>query len=140
MTDACVFCEIMAGRVPATIVASDDEVVAFMDVRQWNAGHVLVVTRAHINDIRDATDAQAAAVLRMVARVSRAVSVAFMNDGISVWHSAGKGAHQEVPHWHFHVHPRFEGDEMLRVYSKSPPLPPREAIEAFGELVRIALG
>lgn len=139
MSDACVFCEIMAGRIPATIVASDDDVVAFMDVRQANAGHVLVVTRAHINDIRDATDAQAGAVLRMVARVSRAVSMAFPNDGLTVWHSAGAGAHQEVPHLHFHVHPRLIEDGLLRVYPASPALPDRAALEALGERVRRAL-
>lgn len=139
MTDSCVFCEIMAGRVPATIVASDEETVAFMDVRQANAGHVLVVTRAHINDIRDASDVQAAAVLQMVARVSRAVSSAFPNNGLSVWHSAGEAAYQEVPHLHFHVHPRLDLDGLLRIYPESPALPPRETLEAFGLLVRNAL-
>ena len=129
---ACVFCDIVAGRVPATIVARDEASVAFLDLRQFHPGHVLVIPRRHVADIRAADDPTAAAVLVMVARVSRAVDEVFPGNGLSIWHSAGEGAHQEVPHLHFHVHPRHIGDDLLRVYPRPPALPPRDTLEEWG--------
>jgi histidine triad (HIT) family protein len=49
-------------------------------------------------------------------RVVRAVDAAFPNDGMSIWHSIGAAAFQEVPHLHLHVHPRQVDDGLLRVY------------------------
>jgi histidine triad (HIT) family protein len=135
----CPFCEIVAGRLPATTVDSDVHALAFLDVRQHHPGHVLVISRAHVADIREADEATAAAVLVMVARVARAVDAAFPGDGLSVWHSAGAGANQEVPHLHFHVHPRRVDDGLLRVYPRPPALPDRSTLEAWGARLRGAL-
>ena len=140
-TSPCVFCDIVGGRQPATIVAQDDATVAFLDLRQFHPGHVLVVPRAHVADIRGADDRTAAALLVMVARVSRAVDATFPGDGLSVWHSAGEGANQEVPHLHFHVHPRRIGDDLLRVYPRPPALPDRVTLEDWGtRLARACAG
>ena len=137
--DSCVFCEIIGGRAPATVIASDEHTVAFLDVRQFHPGHVLVVPRDHVADIRSASDDIAAAVLVMVARVARAVDAVFPGDGLSVWHSAGAGANQEVPHLHFHVHPRYTADDVLRVYPSSPHLPKRAQLDEWGRRLRAAL-
>jgi histidine triad (HIT) family protein len=131
-TAPCAFCEIVAGRLPATIVGEDIDTVAFLDLRQFHPGHVLVVPRVHVADIRMAEDRLAAAVLAMVARIARAVDHVFPADGLSIWHSAGPGANQEVPHLHFHVHPRRNGDDLLRVYPRPPATPDRDTLEAWG--------
>ena len=136
---SCAFCEIVAGRMPATLVASDETAIAFLDVRQFHPGHVLVIPRAHVSDIRTADDKTLAAVMAMVARVSRAVDRACPADGLSVWHSAGEGANQEVPHLHFHVHPRRLGDDLLRIYPRSPECPDRSALDTLGAGVRTAM-
>ena len=73
------------------------------------------------------------------ARIARAVDRAFPSDGISVWHSAGAGANQEVPHLHFHVHPRRLGDNVLAVYPSAPTLPARPVLEQWAAQVREAL-
>ena len=64
----------------------------------------------------------------------------FPSDGLSVWHSAGAGANQEVPHLHFHVHPRRLGDGLLRVYPAAPELPGRPTLDAWAAQLRAALG
>ena len=133
---ACAFCDIVAGRLDATVVATDQHTVAFLDLRQFHPGHVLVVPREHIPDIRSASDEIIAALMVSVARVARAVDVAFPSDGLSIWHSAGAGANQEVPHLHFHVHPRHIGDDLLRVYPSAPREPAREALEEWGARLR----
>jgi len=137
--DACAFCDIVAGRTPATIVASDAMTVAFLDLRQFHPGHVLVVPRSHLTDVRAADDATAAAIIASVARLARAVSALFPNDGLSVWHSIGPAADQEVPHLHFHVHPRRLGDGLLRVYPRAPAHPDRRTLDEWGAKLRQAL-
>ena len=114
MVIECVFCEIMAGRAPADVVYQDDLTVAFIDPRQHNPGHVLVVPRTHINDIRELDPRTGAQLMDTLIKIARAVSQAFPNEGMSLWHSIGAAAFQEVPH--MHVHPRRLGDGLLRVY------------------------
>ena len=58
-----------------------------------------------------------------VARITCAVAAIFPNEGISLWHSIGEAADQEVPHLHVHVHPRRLGDGLLQVNPSAPPKP-----------------
>jgi histidine triad (HIT) family protein len=135
----CVFCAIAAGDASASIVMADALTLAFLDVRQYHAGHVLVIPRRHVPDVRAVDDATGAALMRAVAAVARAVDRAFPSDGLSVWHSAGPGANQEVPHLHFHVHPRRLGDRLLEVYPGPPAYPDGATLEAWADRLRSAL-
>lgn len=144
MTDDCAFCAIIAGRLSASIVATDEHTIAFVDLRQFHPGHVLVVPRRHLADIRalDGDDGAAigAALMAATARIARVVDAAFPSDGISVWHSAGAGANQEVPHLHIHVHPRFLGDNALLVYPRAPATPDRATLDDYARRIKAALG
>ena len=51
MAATCVFCRIIAGDEPASIVLERERVLAFMDIRQFHPGHVLVVPKDHVDDI-----------------------------------------------------------------------------------------
>ena len=139
MIDECVFCEIGRETLAASIVCADALTVAFMDARQFNSGHVLVIPREHISDIRGLDDATGAAVMTTVIRVTRAVDVAFPNEGMSLWHSIGPAAFQEVPHLHIHIHPREKGDGMLRVYPSPPPTPDRSSRDSHAARIRASL-
>ena len=136
MSEQCVFCQIVKGAEPASIVFEDALTMAFIDLRQFNVGHTLVVPREHIPDIRDLDNETGAALMATTARIARAVSSAFPNDGLSLWQSIGPAAFQEVPHLHFHVHPRLPDDGVLRVYPSAPPTPPRQALESYATQLR----
>jgi histidine triad (HIT) family protein len=116
MVTECIFCRIMAGSLPADLVYEDDLTVAFIDPRQHNPGHVLVVPRTHINDIRHLDPLTGAAFIETLIMIARAVDRTFPNSGMSLWHSIGPAAFQEIPHMHMHVHPRQHDDGLLRVY------------------------
>jgi histidine triad (HIT) family protein len=139
MVTECVFCEIMTGRAPGDIVYQDDLTVAFIDPRQHNPGHVLVVPRLHINDIRELDPATGAGLMSTLIKITRAVTQAFPNDGMSVWHSIGPAAFQEVPHMHLHVHPRRLGDGLLRVYPGAPVDADPTVRASYAQRVRSAL-
>ncbi len=128
MSEDCAFCSIVAGEEEASFVYEDERVLAFIDPRQFHAGHVLVIPRRHVPDIRHLDPTDATPLLAAVAAVSRAVDAAFPSDCLSVWHSAGRAAHQEIPHLHIHVHPRLLGDDMLRIYPSHPDEPSRDVL------------
>jgi histidine triad (HIT) family protein len=120
LTD-CAFCEIARGTRPASIIHQDELTLAFVDLRQFHPGHVLVIPRKHFDDLRDLDERSGAALMSMLARVTRAVAKAFPSEGVSLWHSIGEAAFQEVPHLHIHIHPRTRSDNFLRVYPDELP-------------------
>lgn len=139
MTAECIFCEVIAGRAPADVVYEDPLTVAAIDLRQHNPGHVLVIPRAHVNDIRELDEQTGSALMRTLAKIARAVGRAFPNEGLSLWHSIGPAAFQEVPHMHVHVHPRRLGDGLLRVYPDLPTDADPASRTAYAERIRRVL-
>ena len=136
MNGSCVFCSIARGETPASVVYEDARTLSVVDLRQFHPGHMLVMPRRHLADVRDLDDVDGARLMATLARVTRAVAAAFPNEGISVWHSIGPAALQEVPHLHFHVHPRRMHDGVLRVYPSPPALPDAETRERYALMVR----
>jgi histidine triad (HIT) family protein len=113
MTDPeCIFCKILAGELPATIVDEDERTVAFMDINPATRGHALVIPRRHAQDLLsiDPEDlcATAAAAQRLAGRMSERLGAA----GVNVLNSCGAAAWQTVFHFHLHVIPRYAGDPL----------------------------
>ncbi len=108
----CVFCKIVAGEMPAAVVAEDERTVAFMDISPATRGHALVVPRAHAGDLHaiDPADLQAVAVAaqRLAGRAKDRLGA----DGVNLLSSSGAAAWQTVFHFHVHVIPRYEGDPL----------------------------
>jgi histidine triad (HIT) family protein len=139
--DACDFCEIIAGRVPASMVFADARVVAFVDLRQAEPGHVLVVPRAHVPRVHLLGADDAAALMQAAVRIAGALDAADLApEGLSLWQSNGEGAFQEVDHVHLHVHPRRIGDGLLDVYPRGVPAPAsRQELDSLAARVREGL-
>jgi histidine triad (HIT) family protein len=138
---ACIFCKIVAGDGPASIVLDAERVLAFMDVRQFRPGHVLVVPKQHVADIYALQDPKLGAdLLSAIATVSRAVRVRLAPDGLNIWQSTGEAAGQDVFHLHFHILPRQSGDGLLRIYPSRPEKPPRDELDRLASLLRTAIG
>ena len=95
--------------------------------------------RAHLRDVRELDPAAGTALMLTVARITRAVGRAFPNEGLSLWHSVGPAAFQEVPHLHIHVHPRRMDDGFLRVYPGELPTSNQPTRDRYAELVRAQL-
>ena len=74
--------------------------------------------------------------MKTLGQVTRAVATAFPSEGISLWHSIGRAAGQEVPHLHIHIHPRFGGDDMLRVYPRLPAMADEQTRDSYATRIR----
>ena len=125
--DDCIFCKIISGNASASLVYSDDIVVAFMDIRPVNLGHLLVVPRRHAPLMADVTPDEAAAMMRVAQRATVALRTSTLKcEGVNFFLADGEAAMQEVFHAHLHVFPRFRGDNFgLRFspeyYTRRPP-------------------
>ena len=140
--EGCVFCEIVAGRSPASVVYRDESCIAFMDIGPVNTGHLLVVPVRHATYLAD-LDFQAGGLLFGVAqRLSAAVRNSGLKvEGVNLFLADGEAAGQEVFHVHLHVLPRFRGDGFgLRFPPQYPQYPPREQLDADAKVIRTALG
>ena len=114
----CVFCRIIRGELNSAIVYEDESTLAFMNLRQSNEGHVLVVPRNHVEQIYNLDEDTACALAATVCKIARAVRSVYAPEGLSIWQSNGPAAFQEVPHVHWHVFPRYTDDGHLVVYPK----------------------
>ena len=115
---ACVFCSIVRGEAESATLFEDDSTLAFLDLRQSNEGHVLVVPKRHFEQIYDLEEEIASALAKTVRKVARAVRRVYEPEGLSIWQSNGAAAFQEVPHVHWHLLPRYTNDGLLVVYPK----------------------
>ena len=137
--EACIFCRIVRGAAKASIVHRDPFTLAFMNLRQANAGHVLVIPRRHVETVYELDDSLAGRLARTVVRVSRGVRAAMEAEGLSIWQANGEAAFQEVPHVHVHLFPRRKGDGYLRVYPSHPPPQSPATLDALAAKIRAAL-
>ncbi|MEA2192843.1 MAG: histidine triad family protein [Solirubrobacteraceae bacterium] len=130
MAEDCIFCKIVAGELPATIVDSDERTISFMDIRPASRGHALVIPRAHAADVHaiDAQDlsAVAAAAKRLAAKARDNLGA----EGVNLLNSSGAVAWQTVFHFHMHVIPRYTGDPLRLPWVPAPG--DMDAIEAAG--------
>ena len=104
MTDDCLFCRIVASDIPATLVYSDAELVAFQDINPQAPFHVLIVPRRHIATLNDITDADAPLVGAMLGRAAQlAKDHDYAADGYRTVFNCNKDAGQTVFHLHLHL-------------------------------------
>lgn len=116
----CLFCKIVAGEIPATIVASDERTVTFMDINPATRGHALVVPRNHARDLLEIDPEDLAAVAQAGQRLAKVAKTALEADGINLINSCGEKAWQTVFHFHLHVIPRYEGDPLRLPWNPAP--------------------
>lgn len=131
---ACIFCDIVAGRVPAYRVLEDTETIAFLDHRPLLPGHVLVVPRTHYETLGDLPEAAVGPLFVNVQRLALAVERGLNADGSFV--AVNIRISQSVPHLHIHVVPRRKSDGLFGKTFQWMRRPyPNEA--AIGEMQRV---
>jgi histidine triad (HIT) family protein len=126
VTNECVFCDIVAGTMPASTIYEDGHSLAFLDLYPIHRGHALVVPREHIADL--------------TACPSELAGRLFGGDGFNVWTANGSAAGQEVFHLHLHVLPRFHTDSFgLRFPKSYPQATSREVLDELAATIRAML-
>lgn len=103
-----IFGKILRGEIPCHKVYEDAHVLAFLDISPISRGHTLVIPKEPAETLDALSDDAAAAIGRVLPRLSRAVQAASGAVAYNVLQNNGVGAHQAVMHVHFHIIPKHD--------------------------------
>ncbi len=135
----CIFCEILAGRAPASFVAKTPTVSAFMDINPVTPGHLLVVSNDHFVGLTDTPPEVMAEIDELGQRCAAALRASeIRTEGINLFLADGRAALQEVFHVHLHVLPRYAGDG-FRISADRASVPSRDDLDHSAAALREAL-
>ena len=130
----CLFCKIIAGEIPGFKLLENDDTLAFMDINPANEGHALVIPKEHARDLYAVSDAAITATVKTAKKIAAAIDKTLNPDGLNLLQCNGPAAAQSVFHFHMHVLPRREGDELKLNWGLKPG--DMDAIGALAERIR----
>ena len=110
-----IFTKILAGEIPCFRVYEDAHVFAFLDIGPLSRGHTLVIPKEPAETLDQLSDEAAAALGRVLPRLSRAILRATGAKAYNVLQNNGTTAHQAVMHVHFHIIPKYEDGSGLGI-------------------------
>ncbi|RKU38148.1 HIT family protein [Candidatus Poribacteria bacterium] len=125
----CIFCAIVAGKIPAAKVYEDEHVLAFMDIAPANPGHTLVIPKQHYRNIFDMPPEIGGKIMEVAIRLAAAIRKALNPDGLNLFQSNEPAAFQTVFHFHLHLIPRWAADPL-----RLPWHPSEGDLEAIGNI------
>jgi len=104
MPPPCLFCEIVAGKIPARVAYQDETILAFHDIKPQGPVHILVIPKRHISSLMDLTEAEDGLIGSLV-RQARTLAVAngLGERGFRLVFNAGDDAGYSVYHVHLHL-------------------------------------
>lgn len=108
----CIFCKIVAGSIPCQKILETDRAIAFLDINPVNLGHLLVVPRAHHANLAELDEEDAGHVGSLLPKLARAIESVTGASSYNLVVNNGPVAGQTVFHGHWHMIPRFEGDNV----------------------------
>jgi histidine triad (HIT) family protein len=126
----CIFCKIVAGELPATVIDEDERTLTFMDINPATRGHALVIPRAHARDLLAVAPEDLTAVTLAVQRLVKRVNERLHAAGVNTLNSCGAAAWQTVFHFHIHVIPRYAEDPLQLPWVPAPGDPEQIAAAA----------
>jgi len=134
----CSFCDILAGKLDASIAHQDEVCAALLDIQPINSGHTLVIPNRHAAHLADLDQHTAAHVFHVAQQVAAALRRSRLKcEGVNLLLADGEAAGQEVFHAHLHVVPRFKGDGFsFKFPSRYAIKPDRQDLDEVAEQIR----
>ena len=105
-----IFEKIITHEIPATVIYEDNDTLAFMDIGPIIKGHALVIPKSCYSSVTEIPDHVLAKLMSICKRIAAAQISGLDASGVNIIQNNGSAAGQVVPHIHFHVIPRFDGD------------------------------
>lgn len=107
-----IFSKIIAKEIPAFIVHETENTIAFLDIHPNVDGHTLVIHKQEFVNIFDMPAEVLQELIASVKFVAELIKDKLGAEGVNIYSNHGEVAGQEVPHLHFHIIPRYKGDEI----------------------------
>ena len=134
MTDKCIFCEIVAGKIPSFKLYEDDLFIAILDRFPSSTGHTLIIPKHHSADIFGLSEKESAGVMPLAQKVAVKIKEVLGPAGINIMQNNGKAAGQEVFHYHLHVIPRYVDSDGFNIRCKSKDVDIKELEEVAAKI------
>ena len=104
----CIFCKIANGEIPSATLYEDEDFRVILDLGPASKGHALILPKAHAANIYEISDDMAAKAMILATKMTEALKC----DGFNIVQNNGEPAGQTVFHFHMHLIPRYEGDQV----------------------------
>lgn len=108
----CIFCKIANGEIPSTTIYEDTDFRVILDLSPASKGHALILPKEHYANLFELDDKVAAKVLPVAKKVVTKMKEILDCDGYNLVQNNGEIAGQTVNHFHLHLIPRYEGDNV----------------------------
>ena len=108
----CIFCKIAAGDIPSVTLYEDEDFRVIMDISPASKGHALILPKDHYANLYELDDALASKALVLAKKMTTKLKDIVKCDGYNVLQNNGAVAGQTVFHFHMHLIPRYEGDNV----------------------------
>ena len=108
----CIFCKIANGEIPAATLYEDENFRVILDLGPASKGHALILPKSHAANIYELSDEMAAKAMSLAKKMATAMTAALKCDGFNIVQNNGECAGQTVFHFHMHLIPRYEGDQV----------------------------
>lgn len=100
----CIFCQVVAGKIPSEIIYQDEELIAFRDINPQAPTHLLIIPRKHIPSLTQLSQAELPLMGRMVTVANKlAQEEGITETGYRLVLNYGEWGGQVVPHLHMHL-------------------------------------
>ncbi|MBR6223118.1 MAG: HIT family protein [Lachnospiraceae bacterium] len=110
--DDCIFCKIANGEIPSSTVYEDDDFRVILDIAPAAKGHALILPKEHFANIFELDGVVAGKLFTLATKVAPAIKEEMGCSGLNVVQNNGASAGQTVDHFHLHLIPRNEGDDV----------------------------
>lgn len=110
--DNCIFCKIANGEIPSATLYEDEDFRVILDLGPASKGHALILPKEHYADLYELDDEAASKVLILAKKMITKLTEVLGCDGYNLVQNNGEAAGQTVRHFHMHLIPRYEGDQV----------------------------
>lgn len=121
MKNDCLFCTIIDGEIPSYKLYEDRYFYVMLDRFPKCLGHTLILPKKHVATIFDMEEEELKKLMPLTKKVASNIKTTLKIDGLNLIQNNGPAAGQEVNHFHLHLIPRFEGDDMAVQYKRQDP-------------------
>lgn len=108
----CIFCKIANGEIPSATLYEDEGFRVILDLGPASKGHALILPKAHAANIYEISDDMAAKAMILAKKMTTKMTEVLKCDGFNIVQNNGEPAGQTVFHFHMHLIPRYEGDQV----------------------------
>ena len=108
----CIFCKIANGEIPSATLYEDEDFRVILDLGPASKGHALILPKEHAANIYEISDDMAAKAMILAKKMATKMTEALKCDGFNIVQNNGEPAGQTVFHFHMHLIPRYEGDQV----------------------------